>query len=134
MFSIEEIYFQPCSQYIASLFQFSNILQGTINSENIIKTTFNNIKINRNARYTHVARDGLVNYVIRPENIVIDKRGQNALIKEIKFFGSYYILILKLENLDQLLFMKIEKLNDEIQINKTITINLNLVENELIVF
>jgi iron(III) transport system ATP-binding protein len=132
--SIEEIYFQPCSQYIASLFQFSNILSGIQKPENTIETIFGNFKINHKTQYNIAIKNNSINYVVRPENIVIDERGQSALIKEIKFFGSYYILMLKLEKLDQLLFMKVEKLNDEIQINKKIKIKLNLAENELIIF
>lgn len=121
--SIEEIYSNPCSKYIASLFQFSNILDCKIKSENEIETIFGTLKTN-NPRHKIINKNNTRNYVIRPENILISENGIKAQIKEIKFFGSYYILILKLENVSQLLFMRLDQLKNDIKINSELNIAL----------
>lgn len=89
--SIEELYKQPLTRYIASLFQFTNIL----NDENNMD------------KYS----------VIRPEDVQIKKikdedQDYDGLIKEIKFFGAYYIIVIYIKAEDKLIFSKLDKILD----------------------
>lgn len=88
--SIEDLYKKPLTRYIASLFQFTNISNSL---------------------------DELEKYLVtRPEDIKIEKTlddknyHDHGTIKEIKFFGSYYIIVIKLK--DKLIFAKLDKIAD----------------------
>lgn len=79
--NVNQLYSQPQTPYIASFFQFSNVL--------ITSTNYNNNELEKFI-------------VIRPEDIMPSSHSNHpaALIKEIKFFGSFYILVLKIKNID----------------------------------
>jgi ABC-type Fe3+/spermidine/putrescine transport system ATPase subunit len=119
--SIEEIYNFPCSRYIASLFQFTNILTGNFNEKNqTLETIFGEIKF--------IDQNGLkkIDYIIRPNDIDFLNKERNlsceVLLKEIKFFGSYYIIICFSKKHQQMIFIQKNKI-ENLNINKKIFIS-----------
>jgi ABC-type Fe3+/spermidine/putrescine transport system ATPase subunit len=109
--SIEDIYFRPCSKYTASLFQFSNLLEAEELGDCKIQTLFG---VMRKKCVSCIGDHSgtIVNYCVRPEHLAISdsQHGISARIEQIKFFGSYYILLLRVGSLKQLIFMKLDKL------------------------
>lgn len=127
--SIEDIYSNPCSRYTASLFPFTNILKARVLGKDNVQTIFGITK--RNETYCkNLFKDNNLNYSIRPEHIVIANEGLKAFIEEIKFFGSYYILVLSMKSNDQFIFMKID-LADKIKLREEIYIKL---KGDIVVF
>ena len=107
---MRSIYNNPTNAYTASFFAFTNIVSSPCFSSKLM---------------------------IRPEDIAINSNGElKAIIKEIKFFGTYHILLAKVLSSDYpkiqqdtLLFIKTEmidlKVNQQIQINIKKTLLLN---------
>ena len=113
--SIEEIYLNPCSRYTASLFQFTNILEGKLLENGKIRTIFGDVN-RKNVRCVGEIPDnsGNINYCIRPEHLIMSRSNLGVLMKieEIKFFGSYYILLLSTNINKQIIFIKFDRLTE----------------------
>ena len=123
--SIQEIYDFPRSRYIASLFQFTNILIGRFNSKsNTLKTIFGEVNLT-NKIHHEIDDDCNINYAVRPNDLhFLNERCDFAcavLIKEIKFFGSYHVVICLYEKDSQIIFVQVKDI-ENLLINQRICI------------
>lgn len=118
--SIEDIYNTPCSRYIASLFQFTNIFVGEITEQNNLKTIFGNLKLEEKH---HELNE--LDYAIRPNDMGFSYEKQNfsceAIVKEIKFFGPHHIVVCITKSTKQIVFLQITNV-EHIKINQELFI------------
>ena len=123
--SIQEIYDFPRSRYIASLFQFTNILIGIFEQEsNHLQTIFGEINL-ANKIHHEMGYDFNINYAVRPNDLYFSNErcdfSCEILIKEIKFFGFYHIVICLSEKYSQIIFIQTNDI-ENLSINQKIFI------------